>query len=86
MSENMLISEKEQKLILEYQEAINKFLKNLGGVRKQFLIQEGIIIKKLESAENDYFSYLKTLAKSRGMKENENWIYDPTQNKFVKKE
>jgi len=84
MKDKMEVSPEEKKVIEEYENNFNNLLKKLGGFRRQYMLNEEMLMKRIEQAENDYFSYLKTLAKSRGMPDNEKWLYNAITNKFEK--
>ena len=80
----MKLTEEEIKNVDSFQEKIKDLSANLGATLRHYRKLEENLISKIESAENEYMEYIKNLAKEKGMKENENWIFDRSTQSFSK--
>lgn len=80
----MKLTQEEMKNVDSFQEQIKELVANLGATLRHYKSLETSMLAQIEKAENEYMSYIKILAKSKGMKENENWIFDRSSQSFRK--
>lgn len=84
MEDKMLLNEEEKQNILKIQKELKDAMATLGSFRRQIIRNEKNLIEKLDELESEFMTYLRTLAQSRGMPENENWVFDPNTFGFIK--
>jgi hypothetical protein len=80
----MKLTQEEMDNVNSFQEQIKELVANLGGVLRHYKSLESSALSQIDKVENEYMSYIKLLAKSKGMKENENWIFDRATQSFRK--
>jgi len=82
----MILTIDEKQVVQKYQHDIKDVMAALGSVRRQTIRSESSLLGRLDKLENELMNHLKALAKNRGMPENEDWVFDPNQYGFTKKE
>jgi hypothetical protein len=87
MEENkMVLTIEEKQAVQQYQQGIKDAMATLGSIRRQYARTESNLLSRLDQLESEFMDCLRTLAKSRGMPENEDWVFDPNTYGFVKKQ
>ena len=84
--DKMLLTSEEKNIIQKYQQEIDNILMSIGIIRRQFVLSENNLLKKINDIESDLKSYLNILAKNRNMPDGEIWAFDPNTYGFIKRE
>lgn len=78
------LTEEDVEVVKTYQQNIEKERASLGALRQNYLAAEKRVLELLSKANTDYLSYIKVLAKSKGLPPDEEWFFDPVEFSFKK--
>jgi len=79
------LSDEEKNIIRAYQEIMDRERMIVANLRMQYLSSERQVLMGIEKIQNDTISHLKMLLRTKGVPEDENWVFDPTTFSFVQK-
>jgi hypothetical protein len=73
------LTDEEKNIIKAYQKMIDKEKMLLANLRIQYITSENRVIQDLEKAQNDFYSHIKILSKSKNIPANQEWFFDPAE-------
>jgi tRNA uridine 5-carbamoylmethylation protein Kti12 len=85
MEDTMKLTIEEKQHIQKIQDDIKSALASLGSTRRQFVKTEGKLTAHIDKLEEDFMTYLKVVAKNKGMTDEEDWVFDPNEYGFIKR-
>lgn len=72
----VVLTEEEKKVLLQYKIKSDSESFVLGNLRKNFLVQEKQALEKCEKADKDLLEHLNILAKSNEISGDEQWTFN----------
>lgn len=82
--EEIKLTDEEKTITKHYQDIITQKKMSLANLRQQYLLAENNIIQQVAKAEEDYKSYLKSLADGKKLSAEDNWVFDASKLVFKK--
>jgi hypothetical protein len=82
---NVKLTEEEKNMIKAYQKMIDHEKMLLANLRIQYITSENKVMQNLEKAQNDFYSHIKILSKSKNISTNQEWFFDPAELCFKRK-
>ena len=80
------LTQEEKNIVNAHQTLMERHRMSLSNLRMQYLGSERQIIDNIGKAQADFVAHLKMLSQTKGIPEGEEWVFDPNDLKFKKRE
>jgi hypothetical protein len=79
------LTDEEVETLKAYEQNIEMERANLGSLRQNYLMAERRGLESIAQANADYVSHIKVLAQGKDIPSDQDWIFDPTDYSFKKR-